>query len=156
MLANRNCSVKSTYILFPNKKTFNFQKSPTSIFRFFPNKGLTKSPFNFGPQSDDAQPVEWIAKQLAEKWGNGASWQVDVGNHPHEANYLKLDISKAAHQLNWHPTMRLDKALSLTVDWAQEMQKGYDMRSFTQSQIQTYQHKALPDANSDSNCPKLN
>ena len=95
--------------------------------------------FNFGPQSDDAQPVEWIVKQLASKWADGASWKIDSGDHPHEANYLKLDISKAGHRLNWQPAMRLDQALSLIVDWARERQAGSDMRTFTQSQIQAYQ-----------------
>jgi CDP-glucose 4,6-dehydratase len=95
--------------------------------------------FNFGPKSDDAQPVEWIVKQLAQKWANGASWQIDAGDHPHEANYLKLDISKAGHRLNWQPVMRLDQALSLIVDWAREKRIGTDMRSFTQTQIQAYQ-----------------
>ena len=99
--------------------------------------------FNFGPQSDDAQPVEWIVKQLAQKWANGASWQIDAGDHPHEANYLKLDISKAGHRLNWQPAMRLDQALSLIVDWAREKQIGTDMRSFTQSQIHAYQAQAI-------------
>ena len=101
--------------------------------------------FNFGPQSDDAQPVEWIVTQLAQKWGKSASWQVDGGEHPHEANYLKLDISKASHLLNWQPAMRLDQALSLTVDWAHEKQIGSDMRSFTQSQILSYQTQTVTD-----------
>ena len=99
--------------------------------------------FNFGPQSDDAQPVEWIVKQLAKKWARGASWKIDAGDHPHEANYLKLDISKASHRLNWQPAMRLDQALSLIIDWARERQIGTDMRSFTQSQIQAYQAQAI-------------
>lgn len=99
--------------------------------------------FNFGPQSDDAQPVEWIVKQLAQKWGNNASWQIDAGDHPHEANYLKLDISKAGHRLNWQPSMRLDLALSMIVDWARERSIGTDMRTFTQSQIQAYQAQTI-------------
>ena len=99
--------------------------------------------FNFGPESDDAQPVEWIVTQLAQKWGGGATWQIDGGNHPHEANYLKLDISKASHRLNWQPVMRLDRALGLTVDWAHEMHVGTDMRGFTQSQIEAYQIQAF-------------
>ena len=101
--------------------------------------------FNFGPQIEDAQPVEWIVTQLAQKWGKSASWQVDGGDHPHEANYLKLDISKASHLLNWQPAMRLDQALSLTVDWAHKKQIGSDMRAFTQSQIQSYEIQTVTD-----------
>lgn len=95
--------------------------------------------WNFGPHSDDARPVEWIVKQLAQKWANGASWQIDEGDHPHEANYLKLDISKAGHRLDWHPAMRLDQALGLIVDWTREKRTGNEMRTFTQAQIHAYQ-----------------
>jgi CDP-glucose 4,6-dehydratase len=99
--------------------------------------------WNFGPHSDDAQPVEWIVQQLAERWKQGASWQVDAGEHPHEANYLKLDISKAAQRLHWHPVLRLDSALGLIVDWARARQAGADMRTVTQQQIADYQALAL-------------
>ncbi|WP_332778388.1 CDP-glucose 4,6-dehydratase [Polaromonas sp.] len=99
--------------------------------------------WNFGPHSDDARPVEWIVTQLAQKWSDGASWQIDAGEHPHEANYLKLDISKASHHLNWQPVMRLDQALGLIVDWTREKQAGADLRALTQAQIQACQAQAL-------------
>ncbi len=100
--------------------------------------------FNFGPRSDDAKSVEWIVQQLALLWGEGASWQLDAGNHPHEANFLKLDISKAAHRLDWHPQLNLERALGLTVDWARGLQCGDELRALTLSQIQTYQALAIP------------
>ena len=50
--------------------------------------------WNFGPDDIDAKPVEWIVKQICAKW-EGASYEIDKGDHPHEANYLKLDCSKA-------------------------------------------------------------
>lgn len=95
--------------------------------------------WNFGPHGDDARPVEWIVRQLAEKWADGAHWQIDGGDHPHEATYLKLDISKAAQYLNWQPAMRLEQALGLIVDWARARQTGADLRLLTQAQIQSYQ-----------------
>jgi len=99
--------------------------------------------WNFGPHGDDAKPVEWIVKQLAQRWGQGASWQVDTGEHPHEANYLKLDISKAGQRLHWQPALRLDDALCLIVDWARARQAGADMHAVTLAQIATYQALAL-------------
>lgn len=99
--------------------------------------------WNLGPHSDDAKPVEWITRHMARRWGEGAAWQVDAGEHPHEANYLKLDISKAAQRLPWHPVLRLDGALGLIVDWARARQRGADMRAFTQQQIADYQALAL-------------
>ncbi len=99
--------------------------------------------WNFGPHGDDAKPVEWIVNQMAQRWGQGASWQVDAAPQPHEAHYLKLDISKAAHQLQWQPVMRLSQALELVVDWARAQHAGANMRKITQQQITTYQAQAM-------------
>jgi CDP-glucose 4,6-dehydratase len=99
--------------------------------------------WNFGPHSDDARPVEWIVRQIAQKWSPAASWKIDAGDHPHEANYLKLDISKAHHRLAWQPAMRLEQALGLIVDWARGKQAGADLRALTLAQIQAYQAHAL-------------
>jgi CDP-glucose 4,6-dehydratase len=99
--------------------------------------------FNFGPHSDDAKPVEWIAQRMVEQWQAGASWQQDGGVHPHEAHYLKLDISKAGQRLGWQPCLRLEQALHLTVEWARCCLQGDKLRAFTQAQIQTYQQLAV-------------
>jgi CDP-glucose 4,6-dehydratase len=95
--------------------------------------------WNFGPNDEDAKPVGWIVAQMAELWGSGAQWQIDTAEHPHEANYLKLDISKARSRLDWHPALRLNDALKLIVDWSRRRQVGTDMRQLTLAQIQTYQ-----------------
>lgn len=95
--------------------------------------------WNFGPNDEDAQPVGWIVEQMAEMWENGATWQIDAGDHPHEAAYLKLDISKARSRLDWHPVLRLNDALKLIIDWARQRQAGEDARQLTLSQIHAYQ-----------------
>ncbi len=95
--------------------------------------------WNFGPNDEDAKPVGWIVEQMAAMWGKDAQWKLDIGEHPHEANYLKLDISKARNRLNWHPVLRLNDALNLIIDWAKQRQAGADMRKLTLAQIQSYQ-----------------
>ena len=99
--------------------------------------------FNFGPNSEDARPVEWIVQRLVDQWSEGASWQRDMAAHPHEAHYLKLDISKAGARLGWHPQLRLEQALQLTVDWARCRLQGGDVRAFTLAQIHNYQQLAV-------------
>jgi CDP-glucose 4,6-dehydratase len=98
--------------------------------------------WNFGPNDEDAKPVGWIAEQMAALWGADAQWQVDTGEHPHEAHYLKLDISKARRHLNWHPALRLKDALALIIDWSKQRKAGANMRQLTLAQLQAYQ--ALP------------
>jgi CDP-glucose 4,6-dehydratase len=95
--------------------------------------------WNFGPNDEDAKPVGWIVEQMASMWGEGAQWKIDNGKHPHEANYLKLDISKARSRLNWNPKLRLNDALALIIDWSKQQQAGADMRQITLSQIHAYQ-----------------
>jgi CDP-glucose 4,6-dehydratase len=95
--------------------------------------------WNFGPNDEDAKPVGWIVEQMAAMWGADAQWQVDTGEHPHEAHYLKLDISKARSRLNWHPALRLQDALALIIDWSKQHTAGVNMRQLTLSQLQAYQ-----------------
>ena len=95
--------------------------------------------WNFGPNDEDAKPVGWIAEQMAALWGADAQWQVDTGVHPHEAHYLKLDISKARSRLDWHPALRLKDALALIIDWSKQRAAGTNMRQLTLSQLQAYQ-----------------
>ncbi len=95
--------------------------------------------WNFGPNDEDTKPVGWIVEQMATRWGQDAQWQIDTGEHPHEANHLKLDISKARSRLDWHPALRLSDALTLIIDWARQRQTGADMRTISLAQIQAYQ-----------------
>ncbi len=95
--------------------------------------------WNFGPNDEDAKSVDWIVKEMAALWGADAQWQVDTGEHPHEAHYLKLDISKARSRLDWHPALRLKDALALIIDWAKQHQAGANMRQLTLAQLQAYQ-----------------
>jgi len=95
--------------------------------------------WNFGPNDEDAKPVQWIVERLTNVWGEGASWLLDEGNHPHEANYLKLECSKAKTRLNWHPKWHLDEALAKIVAWQKQYQQDVDMKAVTLAQISAYQ-----------------
>lgn len=94
--------------------------------------------WNFGPNDNDAKPVQWIVEKLTNAWGEGASWNIDEGDHPHEANYLKLDCSKAKMRLDWYPRWSLDEALAAIIDWHRACRDGYDMRNQTLLQIDAY------------------
>ena len=96
------------------------------------------SGWNFGPPERDARPVQWLVERLCSKWGDGASWQLDSAEHPHEAHYLKLDCSKAHSELGWSPLWGLEKALESIVAWTKVYQAGGDLRDISLQQIQTY------------------
>lgn len=94
--------------------------------------------WNFGPADDDAQPVSWIVKHVTTLWGDGARWELEGGEHVHEANYLRLDCSKARAELQWQPKWRLGQALERTVEWYRANGSGADMRQISLSQIEAY------------------
>lgn len=94
--------------------------------------------WNFGPEDVDAKPVRLLADRLAARWGEGASWQADPGDHPHEANYLKLDISKARTYLDWEPVWSMDRALDMITSWHKAWLAGSDMRAMCEEQIDAY------------------
>jgi CDP-glucose 4,6-dehydratase len=94
--------------------------------------------WNFGPKDDDARAVQWIVEHMVSSWGKGASWQQDGGTHPHEANYLKLDISKAKARMGWQPRWPLATALAHITTWHQAWLANDDMKKLCLAQIQQY------------------
>lgn len=95
--------------------------------------------WNFGPNDEDAKPVQWIVEKLTQAWGEGASWVLDGGDHPHEAHYLKLDCSKAKARLDWFPRWSLDKTLGKIVAWHKAFEEDRGMREISLMQILEYQ-----------------
>ena len=95
--------------------------------------------WNFGPDLADDRPVEWVVKAMAERWGADAGWTTDTGNHPHEAQYLRLDVSKAKEYIGWQPILRLEQAIELTINWHTRFNAGEDPRLVTNDQISNYQ-----------------
>ena len=96
--------------------------------------------WNFGPHEEDAQPVSWIVQNISTLWGNGARWEMDEGMHPHEAQLLKLDISKARSRLGWSPKIRLTRTIEWVVEWYKAYQDKKDLRELTHAQIARYEN----------------
>ncbi|HZE92618.1 MAG TPA: CDP-glucose 4,6-dehydratase [Rhizobacter sp.] len=94
--------------------------------------------WNFGPANADAKPVQWIVERMVQAWGQGASWQLDAGEHPHEAHFLKLDIAKAQNRLDWHPRWPLQTALDHITGWHRAWLAKQDMRALCLAQIGQY------------------
>ena len=94
--------------------------------------------WNFGPEECDAKSVEWIVNEISTLWEGEVCWDYDKGDHPHEANYLKLDCSKAHNILLWHPKWNLAEALNKIVEWHKVESSDYNVRQITLNQINEY------------------
>ena len=95
--------------------------------------------WNFGPDEESAQSVGTVVGALTALWDGKAHWRTDdTAGQPHEANFLKLDCSKARTKLGWQPRWNLQTALESTAAWYKAHQAKHDMRAFTQEQIGRY------------------
>jgi CDP-glucose 4,6-dehydratase len=94
--------------------------------------------WNFGPEDKDAKNVKWITRYICDQWGDGASYDTDPNPQPHEANYLKLDCSKAKNELGWYPKWDIETTLKSIIDWNKAFINGNNMLSFTENQIEQY------------------
>jgi len=93
--------------------------------------------WNFGPNDTDVKPVDWILDEMVKQW-QGASWELDKNAHPHEAGFLKLDISKARTALNWHPTWHLDHTLEKIIAWQQAWLNKKNVQAVCLTEIDEY------------------
>lgn len=97
------------------------------------------SGWNFGPADQDARPVLWIVEKMIDLWGADAHYELDGQPQPHEANYLKLDNSKARNLLAWTPQLDLAQTLKWLTNWYKAYQRRDDMRALTLAHIQAFQ-----------------
>jgi len=108
--------------------------------RLYDDSSSYAEAWNFGPDDDDAKPVEWLANRVCDLWGASASWSnVSDISQPHEAGFLRLNCDKAKTRLGWQPRMNLEQALTWTVDWYRCFQRGDDVRELTEIQISNYE-----------------
>lgn len=106
-------------------------------------RGEAADAWNFGPNESDIRPVQWVADALVSRWGNGARWTQDAAEHPHEAQTLKLDSTRARSLLRWTPRLSLDTALDWIVEWHRDFNAAPDRApATTMRQIESFE--ALP------------
>ena len=94
--------------------------------------------WNFGPDDTDAKNVKWITNEICTLWGNDATYEIDNNPQPHEANYLKLDCSKANAELEWIPKWNIQTTLQSIVNWNKKFLDGKNARDITEEQIHLY------------------
>ena len=131
--------IRSPYAIRPWQHVLE----PLSGYLLLAQKLFEKGPqfaeaWNFGPDDNDAKNVEWIISKICSLWGEPALYEIDTHPHPHEANYLKLDCSKAKAELGWFPKWNIEKTLGSIVEWHKALLKGDDIRYITKKQIDSY------------------
>jgi CDP-glucose 4,6-dehydratase len=98
--------------------------------------------WNLGPRDTDSVSVARVATAFAECWGRNAEWR-DTGTAPslHEARQLRLDTSKASHELGIRGRLGLHETIEWTVSWYRRHADGAgvsDLRGLCREQIASY------------------
>lgn len=139
ILNNEKIKIRSPYAIRPWQHVLE----PLNGYLMLAEKLYTDGPkfaeaWNFGPYEEDAKSVEWIVQHLCTMWGKGAAYEVDKNPQPHEANYLKLDCSKARTLLGWKPRWNLEKAIESIIVFTKAIQKKEDIMEVCCKQINEY------------------
>ncbi|HEY4329154.1 MAG TPA: CDP-glucose 4,6-dehydratase [Phycisphaerae bacterium] len=103
--------------------------------------------FNFGPLASGCVTVAQVVASAIKHWGRG-QWHTTASSDaaPHEANFLKLDITKSENLLEWHPTCTVDEAVALTIQWYKQRAAGglhFDARELCEIQLTEFQKQSI-------------
>jgi CDP-glucose 4,6-dehydratase len=101
------------------------------------------SSWNFGPDESTVITVEELTKMIVRNWGRGSTKNLSAGNHFHEAVRLRLDCSKARHELKWQPTLTVSETVDFTISWYKNWERGGDMYEYDMETIRKFSEKAL-------------
>ena len=97
--------------------------------------------WNFGPNDESIITVEELVKLVIKHWGSG-SYTIDTSTHPHEAGFLKLDISKARSLLGWRPIYDVHEAVERTINWYKNFYNGIgELYENTVKEIREYANR---------------
>lgn len=94
--------------------------------------------YNIGPEECDCVTTGTIVSLFCDAWKEEAGWKAQQVDGPHEANFLKLDTSKAKSELAWHPIWKVKDAVEKTVEWSKAYYQNKDIEEVTKEQIESY------------------
>ena len=95
--------------------------------------------WNFGPKQSGAKSVSWVLNKFSNKF-DGTKWKIEKTKKYHEANLLKLDISKAKLKLGWVPRWSLEMAVHHTIEWHKAYKEKKNMEKFSADQITLFEN----------------
>lgn len=94
--------------------------------------------WNFGPLDQANHKVSELIEAIIKYNGKGEVVLDDATEKLHEANMLKLDISKAQWELNWKPVLNFEELIKFTVDGYVSELENNDVYESRKRQILDY------------------
>lgn len=93
--------------------------------------------WNFGPLENRGVFVQELVEKAIAVWGEG-EWRIEPDLRPKEMGLLRLNWDKACQSLDWRPQYNWEEALSQTVEWYRDCQKGEDPYKVSLFKLQNY------------------
>lgn len=138
-MENRNVTIRNPDAIRPWQHVLEPLHGYLNLAQKLWEDGVSYSgAWNFGPNDEDAKPVSWIVNHITKSWGGEVAWVLEKNEQPHEANYLKLDCSKAKIRLDWRPIWDLVTTLDNVVAWYRADQNNENVHDMTFKQIDTF------------------
>lgn len=97
--------------------------------------------YNIGPDACDCVNTGALADLFCGAWGENLHWvNTAEKDAPHEANFLKLDCSKAKSVLGWQPRWHIDTAIEKTVEWSKALRAKENIAACMRAQLREFLH----------------
>jgi CDP-glucose 4,6-dehydratase len=98
------------------------------------------SAWNFCPRKNQSITVQKLVEHILEIWGEGSWTPINKAQpQPKETNFLKLDCSKAHHELGWHGLLNIKETITETIKWYKSYySQNEDIFKLCQNQINDY------------------
>jgi CDP-glucose 4,6-dehydratase len=102
------------------------------------NKSEFSGGWNFGPPGSEHHSVKDLITLIIKLFGKGGYSCPDLSGKLHEARLLKLDVSKSANLLGWHPALDFSQTVSFTVEGYRSDLSGSGVYQHRLHQIKDY------------------
>ena len=102
---------------------------------------IVQGAYNFGPDDESCVTTGELATLFCKAWGNDIQWKSEAENGPHEANFLKLDNTKAKNVLKWYPHWSIKTAVDKVVEWEKSLESSCSAGEITDKQIKEYKEQ---------------
>ncbi|MCI9122824.1 MAG: CDP-glucose 4,6-dehydratase [Eubacterium sp.] len=95
--------------------------------------------FNFGPSEEGFVSVEQFANMVSSEFANKKYRVIDAPDRiRQEARILKLDSTKAFHELGWKPIESLRECIHNSTEFVKEEKKGVNIKTLARKFVQDY------------------
>ncbi len=92
--------------------------------------------YNVGPDDSDCVTTGDLVNLFCRCWGDGATWENQAeADAPHEANFLKLDCSKAKSIFGWQPRWHISKCMEMVCQFSKVLLNGGDITKEMDNEI---------------------